>query len=74
MKELNTLTKKSTAWPTRDPIPLPVIKVMAFLFPLFVMYGPYNDDIEKPPSRDVWKYLAGGLFFYLTIALFIAFS
>ncbi len=37
------------------------LKILAFLFPLFVMYGPVNDEVENPANRQLWLYIMAGL-------------
>ncbi len=63
MENTHTKTNRAPAY----------IKVMAFLFPLFVMYGPVNDEVEHPANQQLWKYILAGLIAYVTTAMVLAF-
>jgi len=47
-----------------------MLKLGAFLFPLFFIYGPFNDDEYNGLSDKIWKFIVAGLFF----DLFVLFS
>ena len=49
---------------------LPLIwKILAFLLPMYLVFGPVNPDNENPRSRTFWKYIIAGFVFYLLIFL-----
>ncbi len=50
------------------------LKVLAFLFPLFVMYGPVNDEVDSPANRELWSYLLAGLITEVLIVFVFAFT
>jgi hypothetical protein len=50
----------------KTPVKL-LLKIGAFLFPLFFIYGPFNDEQNNALSQQVWKYIMAGLVFELIL-------
>jgi hypothetical protein len=46
----------------KPPVKL-ILKIGAFLFPLFFIYGPFNDEENNAVSQQVWRYIIAGLVF-----------
>jgi len=49
------------------------MKVLAFIFPLFVMYGPVNNEIDNPANRELWGYMLAGLILEVLVLLILAY-
>jgi|GEM_PF-2735866 len=49
------------------------LKVLAFVFPLFVMYGPVNDELDNAANQQLWGYILAGLITEVAILMAVAF-
>jgi hypothetical protein len=48
-----------------------LLKLMAFLFPLFFIYGSFDSDEYNGLADQLWRFMVGGLLFDLAILVIL---